>query len=428
MTATRASFPSDQHETQRATTRFVDQLARRLLYRRLAKMHIGKLTLVCAGDKVEFGSADSEDCLAATIYINDSRFYGNVVFAGALGAAESYIEGDWTTDNLTGVVQLLLRNREVLDEMDQGSSRIAALPRKLLHWLNRNTRSGSRRNISSHYDLGNDFFSLWLDPRMMYSSAIFEHAEMSLDEAATAKLDRICRKLELSPSDHVLEIGTGWGGFAIYAAETYGCRVTTTTISKEQFIHASRLVSDRGLDDRITLLHQDYRDLTGTYDKLVSIEMIEAVGHDFLNTYFNSCSSLLKCDGMMLLQAITIADQRYKTALNSVDFIQRYIFPGGFLPSVTAMLNSITGSSDMRLYHLEDIGPHYATTLKKWREKFISRLPMVQSMGYSEEFVRMWHYYFCYCEGGFIERAIGDVQMLLVKPGCRRSPLVPKLS
>jgi cyclopropane-fatty-acyl-phospholipid synthase len=250
---------------------------------------------------------------------------------------------------------------------------------------------------------------------------------MSLHEASVAKLERICRKLELTPDDHVLEIGTGWGGFALHAASHYGCRVTTTTISREQFDYAKERVAAAGLEDRVTLLLQDYRDLEGQYDKLASIEMIEAVGHEYLDTYFAKCAELLKPQGMMLLQAITIADQRYQAALKSVDFIQRYIFPGGFLPSVTALLRSLTQTSDMRLYHLEEIGPHYARTLNVWRSNFLRQVRKIRAMGYSDSFLRMWNYYYCYCEGAFIERAIGTVQMLLVRPGCRREPIVPPI-
>ena len=261
----------------------------------------------------------------------------------------------------------------------------------------------------------------------MYSSAVFERPGMSLKEASEAKLDRICRKLELTPDDHVLEIGTGWGGFAVYAARHYGCRVTTTTISREQFEFASERVKSEGLADRIELLMRDYRDLDGQYDKLVSIEMIEAVGHEYMDTYFNHCASLLKEDGMMLLQAITIADQRYQAATRSVDFIQKYIFPGGFLPSVTAILDAVTRNTNMRIYHLEDIGAHYAETLKHWRESFTNNLNEILPMGYGEEFLRMWHYYYCYCEGAFRERAIGDVQVLFIKPSSRREPVLAAL-
>jgi cyclopropane-fatty-acyl-phospholipid synthase len=258
---------------------------------------------------------------------------------------------------------------------------------------------------------------------MMYSCAVYETDECTLEQASIAKLERICRKLDLQPSDHVLEIGTGWGGFAIYAAQHYGCHITTTTISQEQYALAKQRVESAGLADRVTVLCKDYRDLHGQYDKLVSIEMIEAIGHQYLPDYFRQCSRLLKPEGMMLLQAITIADQRYQSALRSVDFIQRYIFPGSFIPSVSAMTDAIAKNTDMRLFHLEDIGPHYATTLRDWRERFFDRIDEVRSLGYSEAFIRLWEFYLCYCEGGFRERAIGDVHMLMTKPQCRRAPV-----
>jgi cyclopropane-fatty-acyl-phospholipid synthase len=254
---------------------------------------------------------------------------------------------------------------------------------------------------------------------MMYSSAIFEHADRSLEAASVAKLDRICRKLKLTPDDHVLEIGTGWGGFSIYAAETYGCRVTTTTISSQQHDYARDVIAKAGLEQRITLLQSDYRDLEGQYDKLVSIEMIEAVGHEFHDTYFSKCCELLKKDGLMLLQANTIADQHYERAKKTVDFIKRYIFPGGCLTSVTAMSDTLTRVTDMRIVDLEDIGPHYATTLRRWHERFSDSIDEVRGMGFSEEFIRMWRYYLCYCEGAFMERAIGNVQMLMMRPDAR---------
>jgi len=412
-------------QKQARSYRILDRIGRKLLHSRLSGLSFGRLTLIDEFERRDFGT--DEDGLHVTITVADPEFYSAVAFGGPVGAAEAYIQGYWSTDDLTGTVQVLLQNREVLDGMDGGFARFALPFRKALHWINRNTRSGSRRNIAAHYDLGNDFFSLWLDKTMMYSSAVFERADMTLEEASTAKLDRICRKLELSADDHVLEIGTGWGGFAVHAASRYGCKVTTTTISREQFEFATARVEEAGLSDRVELLLEDYRDLEGQYDKLVSIEMIEAVGHEFMDTYFQQCAGLLKKDGMMLLQAITIADQRYQAALKSVDFIQRYIFPGGFLPSVTAILESVTQSSDMRIYHLEDIGPHYAETLRRWRDSFARKMDQIWSLGYDEQFLRMWHYYYCYCEGAFMERAIGNVQVLFVKPGTRREPLVPSL-
>ncbi|HEX5765540.1 MAG TPA: cyclopropane-fatty-acyl-phospholipid synthase family protein, partial [Woeseiaceae bacterium] len=398
-----------------------------LVLQRLARMGDGRLLLEDGVGRNIFGHGAKDGHGAVTLTVLDPRFYTAVASTGAVGAADAYIEGYWTCNDLTGLVRLLLKNREVLEGLEGGLARLAQPVRRVYHWLNRNTRRGSRKNISAHYDLGNDFFKLWLDDTMMYSSAIFEREDMSLHEASVAKLDRISRKLELSPADHVLEIGTGWGGFALHAARNYGCRVTTTTISREQYLYAKARVDDLGLSDRVTLLFQDYRELAGRYDKAVSIEMIEAIGHENLDSYFARCSGLLKEEGMMLVQAITIADQRYAASLKSVDFIQRYIFPGGFLPSTTAILQSVTYSSDMRLYHLEDIGAHYARTLSCWRERFRAKLSTIRALGYPEKFLRMWEYYYCYCEGAFLERATGTAQLLLVKPGCRREPLITPL-
>jgi cyclopropane-fatty-acyl-phospholipid synthase len=418
-------FSSDDPGHTAPRLRTLDRVARNLVLKMLSHLQSGRLTLVDGQESHVFGELDGG--LDATITIVDSRFYSAIAFGGSVGAAEAYMQGHWNCDDLTAAVRILARNQNVLEGMDTGIARLSEPMRKLLHRINRNTRSGSRRNIAAHYDLGNEFFRLWLDETMMYSSAVFERDDMSLGEASVAKLDRICRKLELGPDDHLLEIGTGWGGLALHAASNYGCRVTTTTISREQHEFARARIREAGLEDQVDLLLEDYRDLDGQYDKLVSIEMIEAVGHEFMDSYFDKCASLLRQDGMMLLQAITIADQRYAGALRSVDFIQKYIFPGGFLPSVTAILQSLTRASDMRLFHLEDIGPHYAETLKRWREAFASNLDRIWSMGYREEFLRMWHYYYCYCEGAFRERAIGNVQALFVKPGSRRESLVPAL-
>lgn len=371
------------------------------------------------GEHAGYGRLSDDFPLTAHITVNDPRFYSEVAFGGVLGAGEGYIHGYWDCSELATLVRILLRNRNVLSTMDSGFGRVTQPLQKLFHWLNRNTRHGSRRNISAHYDLGNDFYALWLDKHMMYSSAVFETAEMSLDAAAEAKLDRICRKLRLRTSDHVLEIGTGWGGFAIYAASRYGCRVTTTTISEQQYKYASKAIAAAGLESKITLLSSDYRDLSGAYDKLVSIEMIEAVGWQFQEHFFRKCSELLKPEGEMLLQAITIADQFYDRYKKGVDFIRRYIFPGGCLCSVAAMTSTLTSATDMRVVHFEDIGPHYARTLQYWHDRFEDRVDDVRKQGYSEEFIRMWRYYLCYCEGAFLEQAIGDVQMYMMKPGAR---------
>ena len=397
----------------------LEALARRVVRARLESLRDGQIVVSENGRHESFGEVTDDLPLTVHLTINDPRFYSDIAFGGAVGAGESFIQGCWTCDELTTLVRILVKNRDVLLDMDSGTARLTRPLQKLFHWLNRNTRNGSRRNIAAHYDLGNDFYALWLDKRMMYSGAIFEHADMSLEAASVAKLDRICRKLDLSPADHVLEIGTGWGGFAIHAAENYGCRVTTTTISKQQHDYAKDAIAKAGLEDRITLLQSDYRDLEGQYDKLVSIEMIEAVGHEFHDTYFRKCCELVKKDGLMLLQAITIADQHYERAKKTVDFIKRYIFPGGCLTSVTAMSETLTRVTDMRIVDLEDIGPHYATTLRRWHDRFFDNIDQVRSMGFSEEFIRMWHYYLCYCEGGFLERAIGNVQMLMMRPHAR---------
>ena len=267
------------------------------------------------------------------------------------------------------------------------------------------------------------FIALWLDETMMYSSAIFEREETSLHEAQLARMKHVCDRLQLTAEDHLVEIGTGWGGLAIYAAENYGCRVTTTTISKEQYDKAKERVAAAGLQDRITLLFEDFRHLEGQFDKLVSIEMIEAIGHDLFDTYFSKCSDLLKPEGAMLIQAITIADQRYDEYRKSIDFIQRYIFPGSGLPSSSVMTDSVARNTDMRLLGLEDIGLHYATTLNRWRENFFACLPEVRQQGFSDTFVRMWEFYLCYSEGAFLERAISDVQILFAKPSCKLKTL-----
>ncbi|MDZ7804520.1 cyclopropane-fatty-acyl-phospholipid synthase family protein [Thiohalophilus sp.] len=406
-------------------SRWLDRLARRGVMARLTQLQDGSLTLYEGDRQYHFG--DPQATLKVSVNVKHPEFYSDLAFGGSIGAGEAYMRGSWQCSDLTRLVRLLLRNRTVLDGMDDSLSRLRAPLYRAFHWLNRNTRQGSRQNIQAHYDLGNDFFRLFLDESMMYSCAIYDHDDTSLAQASHAKLERICQKLQLRPDDHVLEIGTGWGGFAIHAARHYGCRVTTTTLSREQYEYARARIEKLGLENRIELLLQDYRDLQGQYDKLVSIEMIEAIGHQYQDTYFAKCSERLKPDGIMLLQAITLADQRYQAALRSVDFIQRYIFPGSFIPAISSMASSIARSSDMKITHLEDIGPHYARTLADWRTRFFDNLEQVKQLGYPESFIRMWEFYLCYCEGGFEERAIGDVQMLLSKPDNRRPPVLGQL-
>jgi cyclopropane-fatty-acyl-phospholipid synthase len=399
------------------------RLAKTLLLSQLAKMQHGRLRLIDGPLAQSFGTPDDTAPFDVTMRVRDPRFYADAVFAGTTGAGESYVNGFWDCDNLTALVRLMVVNREFMNDVDSGWSRLSSPLFSLAHWLNRNTAAGSRRNIAAHYDLGNPFFELFLDETMAYSCGIFATPGASLLEASVAKFDVVCRKLNLSKGHHLLEIGTGWGGLAIHAAKHYGCQVTTTTISREQHELAQERVERAGLADRITVLLEDYRDLRGDYDALASIEMIEAVGHQYLDTYFKLCSGLLRPSGAMLLQSITIRDQFYDQARKSVDFIKRFIFPGSFIPSVQALVNSVARTSDLKLFHMEDIGPHYATTLRHWRERLLARRGEVRAMGYPETFLRMWEYYLCYCEGGFEERQLGDVQMLLTKPRSRRTAI-----
>jgi cyclopropane-fatty-acyl-phospholipid synthase len=408
------SLASGQHLAGTPKPRALDRLACRLVLRQLQSLESGLLTIIDGGQSIEFGQREE---FAVKITVHDPSFYSDIAFGGSIGAGEAFMRGAWGCDDLVGLVRLLLRNRHVLKDMEGGAAALTRPLQKMFHWVNRNTRAGARRNISAHYDLGNDFFALWLDESMMYSSAMFERPDMSLHEAQVARLNVICEKLDLQPDDHVVEIGTGWGGFAIHAARNHGCRVTTTTISREQYELACERVRAAGLEDRIEVLLEDYRDLEGRYDKLVSIEMIEAIGWKQYDTYFQKCGELLKPQGRMLIQAITINEQRYEEAKNSVDFIQRYIFPGSNLPSVSAMVNSIATRSDLLVTGLEDIGLHYAITLNHWRTAFFEHIDRVRSLGYPDEFIRMWEYYLCYCEGGFLERAIGDIHLVAVKPG-----------
>ncbi len=418
MKATTISSPSFLKAPVRPTQ--LENFARRMVHSRLSKLRNGQVTIK-EGDSVVVYGSQTEACqLAAVLQVERPAFYGDIAFGGSIGAGEAYMQGHWRCDELSDLLRILLINRDVLEDIDSGLSAVVRPARKLLHWMNRNTRDGSRRNIAAHYDLGNDFYSNWLDPTMMYSAAYFETPDTSLEMAATAKLDRICRKLDLRATDSVVEIGTGWGGFAIYAAKNYGCQVTTTTISKEQYELASMRVREAGLEDKITLLFDDYRDLEGQYDKLVSIEMIEAVGHQFHKSFFQKCCALLKPEGQMLLQAITIADQQYENYKSGVDFIRRYIFPGGCLTSVTDMTGVMTRTTDMRVLHTEDIGPHYATTLNHWNKRFFESIEKTRALGYPETFIRMWEFYLCYCEAAFIERATGTVQMLMMRPAARR--------
>ncbi len=405
---------------------FFESLTRRLVWRKMEALRHGRLSFVEGTQSRSFGSA-AGNSLEATVEIRDPRIFRHLVLGGSLGAAESYIRGFWTCNDLVSLVRIFCRNTGVASGIERGAARLLTAPRIAVHRMRRNSPAGSRRNIAAHYDLGNEFFSLFLDETLAYSCAIFPRNCSSLYEASVAKFDRICRKLDLNEKDDVLEIGSGWGGFALHAAARYGCRVTATTISRRQYEFTRKLVEEAGLTGRVRILMEDYRKLQGSYDKLVSIEMIEAVGHRYFDTYFGQCSRLLKPHGMMLLQAIIFPDQEYDRYRRSVDFIQKYIFPGGCLPSIGAICRSVGRATDMRLFHMEEITPHYAETLAQWRQRFRANLDTVRNMGFSEEFIRTWDFYFCYCEGGFRERVIGDVQMLLARPACRREAILPPL-
>ena len=413
------------HDSATPPTGILYRLARGLVLKSLAQVRQGHLIFIDCDDRLEFGEPGSG--LTTTVRVQHPDFYRRVAFGGTIAAGETYMDGLWNCSDLLALVRIMVRNQGAQQQLEGGLARFTVPLQRLLHRLNDNTRSGSRRNIAAHYDLGNDFYQLFLDPTMAYSCGIFERDDSSLSEASQAKFDRICRKLGLTPGMQVLEIGTGWGGFAIHAARHFDCHVTTTTISQQQHDFALRRIADEGLGDRITLLQQDYRDLTGSFDRLVSIEMIEAVGHRHLPTYFRTCAERLKADGAALIQAITMPDHLYNRYLGSPDFINRYIFPGSCCPSLHAISAAVTRSTDLRLNYLEDLSPHYARTLREWRKAFHANLERVRTMGFDERFIRMWEYYLCYCEGGFAERFTGVAQLLFSKPGYREEPMLHPL-
>ena len=419
--------PSLVSKTSLSTTHnLTSALLRRGVLRQLGQLKNGHLVVIENGERLMFG--DSGAGLVGEVQIHDASVWGMLASNGSIGAGEAFIHGYWSSPDLTKVVRVLVSNMDVLDAMEGGLARLGRPLIRGLHWINRNTRKGSQKNIAAHYDLGNEMFEQFLDPTMMYSAAQFLTADDTLEQAQLNKLQRICQKLDLKPEDHLLEIGTGWGSMALFAAQHYGCKVTTTTLSKEQFDYTQARIEALGLQDQVILLLEDYRDLTGQYDKLVSIEMIEAVGHHFLPSYFKQCSHLLKPHGLMLLQAITIREQRYEQAKSSVDFIQRYIFPGGALPSVQKMLEIVGKDTDMNLMHMEDFGLHYAKTLRLWHENFRRAHGRLTELGYDEYFLRLWEFYLCYCEGGFLERSIGTAQLLLAKPQAMPEPLLGRFN
>lgn len=392
------------------------RLLRRQVLSSLQLLQHGLLTLRDTLGVHRFGKAAANEIV---VRVHDLSAYADIAFGGTIGAAEAYMQGKWTASDLPALARLFVANRAMMERMEGGLARLAKPLQRLAHWRHRNTRSQARRNIGAHYDLGNDFYRLFLDRTMSYSAGIFPRPDASLEEASLHKLDTICRKLDLQPGEELLEIGSGWGGLALHAAQNYGCRVTTTTISRRQQEYTLARVRDARLGDRITVLDRDYRDLDGQFDKLVSVEMIEAVGLDFLDEYFRVCAARLRPHGRMLLQGIVIADHLYEQARQSVDFIQKYIFPGGALPSLAAIQSSVVRMTDLQLTGLQDIGQHYARTLREWRRRFLGQLHAVRQLGHGEEFIRMWEYYLAYCEGGFLGQAISNVQLVLDKPLCR---------
>lgn len=397
-----------------------ESLARQVLLKLFGGLQRGRLTIHEGEATRHFHGSDTcREDIDAVIVVENPLVYRRVLSGGVLAAGEAYMLGQWHSPDLVAVIRLFCANIATMDSMDSSASPLRQAGLKLYHAFKKNSLKGSQENISAHYDLGNDFFELFLDKSMMYSAAVFPRPDASLEEASLYKLDLLCRQLQLSEADHLLEIGTGWGGLAIHAARHYGCRVTTTTISREQYEYACNRVEQEGLGDRVTLLCEDYRKLTGHYDKLVSVEMIEAVGHNYYQDYFSRCNSLLKPDGLMAIQAITVADQRYLKARDSVDFIKRYIFPGGCLPSMEVIAGHLAKDTDMQLVHLHDITDDYAQTLAHWRERFFQSLGQVHEQGFDDVFERMWEFYLCYCEGGFRERVISTVQLTFAGPDYR---------
>ncbi|PKG38480.1 SAM-dependent methyltransferase [Psychromonas sp. Urea-02u-13] len=394
-----------------------DKTAKKILIKLLSNLTKSHLTLVDSDQSMLLG--DKNASLKAVVFINNPKTYKRILLGGSIAAGESYIDGWWTSPDLTKVIQVLSREQGILEGLEKSFTKILSLPKWIYHKARKNTKEGAKKNILAHYDLGNDMYKTFLDKEMVYSSAIYPHAEATLDEAQLHKLDLICQRLDLKPGESVLEIGTGWGALAIYAVQHYGVHVTTTTISDAQFEYAKARVESLGLNDEITLLSKDYRELEGQYDKLVSIEMIEAVGHEYLASFFETCNKHLKPNGKMLIQAITIADQRYDEYRKGVDFIQRYIFPGGCLPSINIMADNVTNKTDMVITGLHDIGQDYAKTLKHWFERFEADLPNIKKMGYGDDFIRLWQFYLCYCEGAFLERMTSTVHLIAAKPGYR---------
>ncbi len=398
--------------------RWLDRAASHAVLGALRRIARGSLTITWPGGREEIHGAPGP---SAQLHVHDGRFFVRALFGGEIGLGESYMDGEWSTPNLVRLIELMLANRAALHALPEVLSWPARLRDSIAHLRRRNSRQGSRRNIHEHYDLSNEFFSLFLDRSMMYSCAVFEAPGDSLEQAQRAKLASICEQLRLGPDDHVLEIGTGWGGFAAYAASHCGCRITTTTISREQHDYARQYFRGAGLESRIDLRLEDYRDLRGTFDKIVSIEMFEAVGLDHYDDFFGACDRLLSPSGSMLLQTITVDDWRFEDYRRTPSWIAKYIFPGSELASVSRILASLERVSTLGLMSIEQIGPHYAPTLREWRRRFMGRLDEVRALGFDDRFIRMWDLYLAYCEAAFASHHIGNAQLVLAKPAARGS-------
>ena len=407
---------ADAVKTPKKST-FLTSIFKSGLQKKFKNLKTGHISVNDGDETFTFGDSSSDE--KVSVDIHSQEFYVMTGSGGALGIAEAYVAGYWSSDDVVKLFQIIIRNRDILLSLEKGFAKLVKPINKMIHRGRQNTLKGSKENILAHYDLSNDFYKLWLDPSMTYSCAFFNNDSVTLEEASIEKLDRICRKLDLSEDDSVLEIGTGWGSFSIHAAKNYGCKVTTTTISDAQFDYARSRIKDEGLESKITLINKDYRDLDGKYDKIVSIEMIEAVGYEYIPDYFSKLSSLLKNNGLVALQGITYNDQNFEVYKDSVDFIKKYIFPGSCLISIAQIIDVIKKDTDLAMVDMEDITKHYAVTLNRWRKNFMDVIPKVKEMGYSQAFINMWEFYFLYCEAGFSERNIGDVQMIFAKSGSR---------
>jgi len=405
------------HAASSKKTTFLASIFKKGVMNKFKHLQYGSIKIIEGDETLSFGDSESDDKVIVTIHSNE--FYVFLGSGGINGVAEAYMAGYWTANNLVLLLQIVLKNKKILLSLDSGFAKLINPINKLIHWSKQNTLKGSKQNILAHYDLSNDFYKLWLDPTMTYSCGYFQDNSVSLEQASIEKIDRICRKLKLNKNDHILEIGTGWGSFSLHAAKQYGCTIDTVTISDAQYEYASKKIESSGLDSQISIFNKDYRKIEGKYDKIVSIEMIEAVGYQFIPQYFSKISSLLKKDGLVAIQGITYNDQNFEQYKNSVDFIKKYIFPGSCLISVAQISDVIKEYTDLAIVDMEDITMHYAETLNRWKANFIKVIPEVKKMGFSEAFIKMWEFYFVFCEAGFLERNIGDVQLVFSKSGAR---------